>query len=248
MRSYIELAQAVKKIIITNIILIFIFGCQAPSAAEPRITYILVDLSGSVTVEARKRYYCWFERILDQLEPGDRIALEAIRKWAAGSATFPINEQLPPFNPLFDNRFLHNRKLKNKKREILTEAKKFIFSEKSPRTEIMSALIPVAQFFGNFPEISRRTLVIMSDMVEDSSRYNFNRLSLTPSRIRKIIAAEKKAGRMPNLKGLRVYVTGATAETRKFLQIKNFWLQYFRACGAELRPENYGAGLVRFGH
>jgi hypothetical protein len=44
-----------------------------------------------------------------------------------------------------------------------------------------------------------------------------------------------------------VWVAGAGGGTpEKYLQIQDFWIEYFRAAGAELRPSRYGAGLMDF--
>jgi lysophospholipase L1-like esterase len=84
-------------------------------------------------------------------------------------------------------------------------------------------------------------------MIEDSSEYNFEKERLSDKRIAEIIAAERVKKRLPDLKGVKVYVTGAKAPTREqFYNIQNFWLRYFKECGAELPKENYGSALLSF--
>lgn len=90
-------------------------------------------------------------------------------------------------------------------------------------------------------------MVIMSDMIEDSSDYNFERERLSDKRIAEIIAREREKKRLSILNGVKVYVTGARASAREqFYNIQNFWLRYFKECGANLSKENYGSALLSF--
>jgi hypothetical protein len=42
-------------------------------------------------------------------------------------------------------------------------------------------------------------------------------------------------------------VIGAKAPSReKYHTIQNFWLRYFKECGANLSKENYGSALLSF--
>jgi hypothetical protein len=92
-----------------------------------------------------------------------------------------------------------------------------------------------------------RLLILLSDMVEESARYNFRKENLTPARITTLVEAERKAGHLPVLNGVQVWVSGAGGTVpEKFVQIQNFWIQYFRAAGADLRKSRYGAGLMDF--
>lgn len=115
----------------------------------------------------------------------------------------------------------------------------------SPTTEIMGALVPAQQVFASFPNYPRKILVIMSDMIEESLRYNFHKKPPGKKDVDRIIDAEKKQNFLPDLKGVKVYVVGAGGKSSEDMpKIKVFWLAYFRACGAELNPANYGADLV----
>ncbi len=79
------------------------------------------------------------------------------------------------------------------------------------------------------------------------SEYNFEKDKLTDKKIGEIIAKENTQKRLPDLKGVKVYVVGAKAATREqFYNIQNFWLRYFKECGANLLKENYGSALLNF--
>jgi lysophospholipase L1-like esterase len=93
-------------------------------------------------------------------------------------------------------------------------------------------------------------LVIFSDRVEESEHYNFTRENLTEARIKKIISQNRSRGLLPDLAGVKVYVVGASAgayekmRSGRMAAIRDFWLAYFKACGAELTRERYGGALL----
>jgi hypothetical protein len=87
-------------------------------------------------------------------------------------------------------------------------------------------------------------------MVEESDLYNFQRDSLSDSRIAAILQAERESGRIPNLKGVRVWKAGAASgdlKEAKARQLEKFWLQYFQAAGADVAKERYASALLDFG-
>lgn len=89
--------------------------------------------------------------------------------------------------------------------------------------------------------------MIMSDMIEDSATYNFQKEKLTDARIDQIIEHEKAKGLLPDLNNVQVYaVKSATQQSREVYEsIERFWLRYFKECGATLERANYGP-LTKF--
>ena len=81
-------------------------------------------------------------------------------------------------------------------------------------------------------------------MIEQSGPYDFEKDNLTGRRITEIIDQQRAAG-LPDLKGVIVYIAGARAAIpSQFLKIRNFWIRYFRACGAVMEPDNYGRAFM----
>ncbi|MEW6652018.1 MAG: hypothetical protein AB1394_00965 [Bacteroidota bacterium] len=110
----------------------------------------------------------------------------------------------------------------------------------------MSSLQVAERVFKSFPQ-PRKILVIFSDMIEDSRKYNFEKENLTKEKISKIIKSEKEKGQITDMKDVKVYVAGATHPNSEIYDmIKNFWFEYFKTCGANLESQNYGAALIRF--
>ncbi|MFQ5708039.1 MAG: hypothetical protein ACE5HO_11345 [bacterium] len=79
---------------------------------------------------------------------------------------------------------------------------------------------------------------------------NYTRENLTASRIKAIISQNRSRGVVPELGGVRVTVVGASSggyekmSSRRMSGIRDFWLAYFAACGADLRRQHYGGALL----
>lgn len=222
----------------------------------PKLVFLLVDLSGSAAREqARELYLKRAHEIIGGenpkdpgwLNPGDRIVIGAIQDKSAVKGVFPVNEELKTYNPWEHNKLTFMAEFLEKKKAIREQVDNLLKQPASPATEIMSALVPAQQVFASFPNYPRKILVVMSDMVEESAQYNFHKRPPGKKDVDRIIAAEKKQNRLPDLKGVKVYVVGAGGKSSEdMLKIREFWLAYFQACGADLNPANYGADLIKF--
>jgi hypothetical protein len=114
------------------------------------------------------------------------------------------------------------------------------------RTAIIDSLDLAERVFPNY-RTDKKVLVLMSDMIEDSHRYNFERESLAPERRAAIIEQLRKSGELPDLQGVRVFVIGAThQQPDRARRIREFWFELFSAGGAELRKQDYGGPLIEF--
>lgn len=225
-------------------------------ANDPKLLYILVDVSDSTTTEARNSYAEILKYILDEktgddrggfINGSDRIVIEAIRDKSALRATYGIREVFPVFSPFTENRLKYLKTFQELRARVKTKSQALLGLKGIKTTEIMSALMPAQQIFDAYPEYSRKILLILSDMLEESPNYNFAKRPPQANDINRIIANEKKNGRLPRLAGVKVYIAGAAGPSTGHMQkVKAFWLSYFKACGAQLADCNYGAGLARF--
>lgn len=233
------------------------------------------DISGSTSSpEIRKRYFEEFvgrESYLKQSKPDPRSVLgrltggeivkgDKITENSQATATFPIDGCLPIYNPWSltsqaSNPRKHKLAMRKTLEEFRLQSEKLILSGQSaPSTDLMNAFqLAETVFTGEeCSSAKEKLLIIFSDMVEQSDRYNFFSERLTDKRISEIVAKERKDKRLPNLNGVQVWVSGATAATHGGLpserihQIRDFWLEYFKACGADLPKNHYGATLVNF--
>ncbi len=216
-------------------------------AATPTKTLVvLFDVSDSTKIPAiRAQYQKDLDKILKSLNPGDAIAADKIAENSAASSTLPINRELE--GGWNTNELKKKKGVRDAQKQVKEEAEAILQSSQKVRyTDLLSSLQIAERIFKTYNK-ERNVLVIMSDMIEDSKSYNFEREKLTDKRIADIIAREKKAGRMPDLKNVKVYaVKNATSQSRDMMAgIENFWLQYLRECGAQIDKAQYGP-LTKF--
>lgn len=233
------------KTLLALIIYCCIAGSGIAGAAETKTVFVLFDVSGTA-VTSREQYFSNFKGIIGEKEdegimPGDAMIAGLIKDVSLGNASFPINEEFREMSLWTDKKRKFEKEVKNKKTHILDTAEKLLKDSKgSNATEIISAVYAAEGVFKKYGK-NKNVLVVFSDMIEESTYYNFQKESLTPQRIKQIIDSEKLKKRIPDLKGIKIYVSGASAPTsQKMLEIQSFWMEYFKECGAELKKENYG--------
>lgn len=225
---------------------------EAPKE-QTKSVFVLVDYSESVK-DARKDYIDAFRKIISEIKTGDHIFVWKITELSE-METKPLFDENFPFPPPAKNEFYWKqamakaeKEMKAKLNEIEKKMEALLNSEEqlSKRTAILGSL-QIAERVFKKDRKDKRILVIMSDMIEDSSEYNFERERLSDKRTAEIIGIERSKKSLPDLSGVTVYVIGAKAQTREqFNNIQNFWLRYFKECGASLPKENYGSTLLGF--
>jgi hypothetical protein len=230
-----------------KLFLILVVVC-GPAASQDRVLCALFDLSQSAQ-NVRAGYRSDFERIVNGLTGGELVLGAGITAHSLATGRFEIEREFPKYNSFVDSKLTFRTKLQKAKIAAIEEAEKLLAAPSTPDTDLLGAMQLVEKAFQSTSALSAkfRYLVVFSDMVEESSHYNFRRDTLTPARSASIVEAERKAGRLPSLKGVQVWVSGAGGTVpEKFLQIQDFWIQYFTAAGADLRKSRYGAGLMDF--
>ena len=232
-----------------------------PPSCTGKVVMALFDLSSSTQdATTRQRYSETFKRILDGCGSGDILVADAITDNPLAQSTFPINDQFESFNPGTDNPLIvrkkeeeHNQKLKYHREQIIARAESLLndHSRKIARTKILDAMSLADRVFHTY-NCPKKVLVIFSDMVEESDRYNFQRQPPSEAMAEQIVDQEKQSKRLPDMTGVRVYVIGASAgsyqssSSDQFDRIEHFWQQYFKSAGADLPRERYGAALLKF--
>jgi hypothetical protein len=229
-----------------------LWGCKGKEKV-PKTEFVLFDLSASTAApEVRARYVADFERLLANVNGGDILVVDRINSNPLAQSTFPVNETFKRMNPWLENLLVWRKESKGLRERISRTVQKMVMDrkERSSNTSILDALQLAQRVFETYPS-ERRVLVLFSDMVEESSYYDFTKENLSASRIQAIIVAEKAEHRLPRLDGARVYAIGAAAgfysrmPAEAVRHIQNFWLQYFKACGANLPVETYGSALIQ---
>ena len=220
-----------------------------PMAASPDVVLcVLFDLSQSAG-KVRTAYRADFERLADGLAGGELVLGAGITAHSLATGRFEINQEIPKYSPFTDSKLTYRKKLQTGQLAVKEEARKLLESPATATTDLLGAMqLAEKAFQGTVAASAKaRLLILFSDMLEESARFDFRKENLTPARIAAIVEGERKAGHLPALTGVEVWVSGAGGTApEKFLQIQEFWFQYFRAAGADLRKSRYGAGLMDF--
>jgi hypothetical protein len=210
-----------------------------------RVMVVFVDMSGSTNSARRSVYREAFEKIYESLRQGDRIVVGTITSHSYVDFKPAVDIEIPK-KSIWVNRLAFEQNLAKSKSD-LQKAVDGLLSRKegTPRTEILNSLNIADTIFHE--EKRNKILVILSDMVQDSREYNFDRAELTDAYIANVVRQRKENNLVPDLTGVKVYVAGASAdEAQKFRSIEKFWDQYFEAAGADFSPHRYGHSLLDF--
>ena len=237
------------RVFILLVPLVFLLSC---SLAEKKLIVVLFDASDSTIEEKRRETYVseFNDKILSSLQGGDRVIGDKIADNPLAQATYPVNLNIPAYSIFGDE--TERKENAQAGRALASSAALNLFNSQNReigKTKILDSLRLAEQAFASYPGYRKKILVVFSDMIEDSDNYSFQDLDLTSDKIAEIIKAQ---GILPDLKGVKVYVSGATAsttgglKTNKITSIKAFWLAYFSACGASLAPSNYGSAIIQF--
>jgi hypothetical protein len=243
----------------------FLSGCQGTASKRKHIVVLtLFDVSGSTArKEVRQQYLQDLEKILEEMGEreiavcgGDKLLSALITENSLATGKFFIDISFPRYSiTTKGGEFPWKNKIKKK----IEEAKKIaedvlLRGPSTPRyTDLMNSFQLAAKIFNGeeCKNFTYKYLVVFSDMFEQTPRYDFFDEKLTPARIKEIINKERREGRLPNLAGVKVWVAGASAGLKgipssKIYQIRDFWLAYFSACGADLTNERYSTTLINF--
>ena len=210
-----------------------------------RAILVFVDMSGSTNIARRTAYKKAFEKVYQSLQQGDRIVVGTITGRSYIDFKPVVDVEIPK-KSVWVNRISYEQNLARTKDKIKRQVKGLMSHKKgTARTEILNSLNIADTIFYN--EKRHKILVILSDMVQDSKEYNFSRVKVTNAYIANIIKYRKKNNLIPNLKGVKVYVAGASAdEAKKFRSIEKFWHSYFKITGADFSKHRYGHSLLGF--
>jgi hypothetical protein len=222
------------------------FGKSENSPPNPRLIVILVDMSASADQARRTVCKDAFEKIYQNLRHGDRLVVGTITSQSYIEFKPTVDEEIPK-KTVWDNRLQYEKKLTDTKEKIRREVNKLLsHKQETPLTEILDSLNIADTIFHDEKE-RQKILVILSDMIQDSKEYKFDKDKMTDEYINNVIRSRQKNKLVPNLANVRVYVAGASAaDSDKFRAIQTFWARYFGESGADFSPHRYGHSLINF--
>jgi hypothetical protein len=212
---------------------------------NPRVIAVFVDMSGSTNQARRTVYRNAFEKIYQNLQQGDRVIIGTITGRSYIDFKPVVDAEIPE-QSIWVNRIAFEQNLAKTKKDLQIEVEKLLSLKRgTPRTEIINSLNIADKIF--YSEKRQKILILLSDMVQDSKEYNFERVKITDEYISKIISERQKQNLIPQLNDVKVYVAGASAnDSKQFQLIEKFWSRYFAACGADFSSQRYGHSLIEF--
>lgn len=221
-------------------------ACRAP---EPRLTVVLFDTSGSVHSDVlRRRYADLAGYLADTARPGDHLVADRISDHSWAEARLALSIVLPYQGRRNDVFFAQDM---DALRDSIRQAADLVLdAPPASCTDLLGAFDLTARFLrGQKPDVQKR-LVVASDMVQTCGGINFRRRPLDAEAIAALIEAERAAGRLPDLTGVKVWVAGAGTDTaldaKRHAAIERFWHAYFAAAGADVAPERYAPTLLHW--
>lgn len=218
------------------------FACTASRPA--RVLLVFVDVSASVKDFAIYRD-AW-AKIVAGLQPGDRLILAQISDRTYTGFRPLLDYEIPRYSPWRDNKLVYEKQCKALQATFATTLDRSLNVPRAQRTDIFGALLEAEKVFKG--DRRQGTLILLSDMLEDSGTYNFEKQHFTDAFREQVIADAARGGRLPDLAGAEVYVAGASAQdTGRACDVQKFWLAYVKAANGKLSRENYGPALVNFG-
>jgi hypothetical protein len=223
--------------------LVILSAAACTSTRPARVILVFVDVSASVKDVAVYRD-AWL-KIVSTLHPGDRLILARISDRTYTAFRPVLDCELPRFSYWRDNTLLHEARMKALHDTFAASLEESLKGARSRRTDVLGAFSAAEIVLKGDRRQGR--LVLLSDMLEDSEAYNFEKAEITEEFGRRILAAASRERRLPDLGGAMVYVAGASAgNNSKAWEVERFWLAYAKAANADLSRERYGPALMNF--
>ncbi len=218
-------------------------GCDSGAPQEPRLVMVFIDVSLS-TLPDRENYKKYIELIVSRLQAGDRMMVAKILDLTIAEFAPIYDAKFPSFNMFSDNSTRYNKTIREMSGAIAATVDSVLdMRSKVQKSEIVNSFLICDQVMRNWP--GKKSIVIISDMQESSSEFNFDTDHITPAYLDNMLATLKLKNRIPRLPGVEVWVAGAYAkDTEQFFAVQDFWKRYLAETGATLR--SYSHTLLDF--
>ena len=213
---------------------------------DPKLVIVFVDMSGSTNKERGTIYKKAFDMIYKSLNQGDRIVVGTITSRSFIDFKPTVDEEIPK-QTIWVNRLKFEQNLTKTKKKIRQNVDLLLKNKHGTQyTEILNSLNIADTIFHN-EKNRKKILVLLSDMIQDSKEYNFEKVRITNKYIANIIENRSRQKLLPNLLGVKIYVAGASAaNSKRFRAIELLWTRYFEASKADFSTHRYGHSLLEF--
>lgn len=226
-----------------------LFGCGKQSVVGSQQLVILIDVSDSIEPAAEEQAFGAIDRVIAQRQRGDRIAVIPITGDAqAESSGRVIRFEVPTVRQAYDNDL---RDFRNKLKRSLEEFKAAAMANPGAKTDILGAVALAEQEFKFRAGSSKKSLVILSDFIQDDSELNFLKdVRLASKAAAKEFAMQSAKATALDLRGVPIFLGLLRSKDYKGMQrnrreaIQEFWIEYFSSSGAKADLAVDGSGLL----
>jgi hypothetical protein len=237
-------------------------GCLHKNEKSHHVIVLLVDTSTS-TDDARvqENYRNAVRTVLDAFATeGDKgrlagdEALIAVDAISARSLTQSmLDETTLPKRDFNTNALRFRREMEAARQEVFDNANALIRAPRAERgTSIIDAVGNAADYFAYHHDGAQLSLILLSDMIEESRHLKFTRDVLTEEGTDAKVRQLGEQELVPVLEDVVVFVAGAgaTANPRiseeRVQAIERFWERFFEEAGADFSSARYRATLIDF--
>ncbi len=239
-------------VVVASLVLTGCGSANAGSEADGPLVVVLFDVSQS-TRDVRDRYVEAFDRVLAYAaEHRGHVVADVIDDNPLAHSAYPIDVTFDGCSVLTENPLTCEAEATTTIADATATARAIVDGRAGDAgTDVLGGLRLAERVFASYPEAPTTSLVVLSDMVARSPQLALNR-AFTEAAIDGAVAELQAQGSVPDLAGVEVYVVGAGVGSGSELPgatlvaIQRFWGALFAAAGSELRPERYGAALIRF--
>jgi len=233
----------------TLLLVVGLFGCGKQAVVGAQQLVVLIDVSDSIEPAAEEQAFGAIDRVIAQRQRGDRIAVIPITGDAqAESSGRVIRFEVPTVRQAYDNDL---RDFRNKLKRALEEFKAAAIASPGAKTYILGAVTLAEQEFKFHAGSSKKSLVILSDFIQDDSELNFLRdARLASKAVAKEFAMQLARATAIDLRGVPIYLGLLRSKDYKGVgrnrreAIQQFWIEYFNSTGAKAELAVDGTGLL----
>ena len=237
-------------------------GCLHEGEKSHHVIVLLIDTSTSTDdPRVQENYRNAVRTVLDAFPAEDgegtlagQTALIAIDAIGARSLTeSTLRETTLPERDFNTNVLRYRREIEAARQEVFDSANAVIRSPRTARgTAIIDATANAADYFAYHDDGAKLSLILLSDMIEESGHLRFTRDVLTDAGIEATVKRLNEQELIPRLDDAIVYVAGAGATARpgvtdeRVRAIEKFWARFFEEAGADFSSARYRATLIDF--
>lgn len=236
----------IKKIFIMSVLAAALLGC---GKRQTRYFVVLPDVSGSIDRESLQQAFKAIDELAGYLQRGDKLTIIPILGDAESESSGKIMRFEVP-----TNRQAYDMDLRDFRKNLnisLEQMRAQATAHPGSKTDILGAISLAEQELNVQSDNSSKFLAILSDFIEEDRQLDFRNNSALSSVVpRQNFATRQAEQQHIKLKNVQIYLgllkSGefAALATSRRNDIKDFWIQYFKAAGALPRFFDDGPGLL----